>query len=379
MSLHSFQPHRLNYFAEDGRAGFNKGALDAFLYPDFKTLRVLPWKQNTAIILSDVLDYDKIPYPIYARNILKNILAAYEEENSAVRLGAEIEFYLLDGEEKPLWDGRETYSLRNQNRYAHILDKIQNALEGLEIELESLHLEYGPGQIELILKRSDPLTTADNLALARSAVQIVARENGRNATFMAQPWENESGSGLHLHQSLWRNGENLFAKEERILEEYVSGLLRLTPDFSAIYNPTCNAYKRLAAKGFVPSKISAGRDNRTVLARIITAAGGTRVEYRLSSANANPHLVAAANLISGLYGMRNNLPKSVKISDNAHEHAELGNIPSTPERAAELFEKSDIAEKYLGAEFKKVFSELVRFDIAENLKNIGEWERRRYL
>lgn len=368
-----------NYFAEDGKAGFNKGALDAFLYPDFKTIRILPWKKDTVLILSDVLDYDKTPYPIYARNILKNILIEYEKENLRPQIGAEIEFYLLDSENKPLFEGRETYSLRNQNRYSDILDKIQSTLENLGITLESMHLEYGPAQIELILKHSDPLTIADNLATARNVVQIIAREKGYNVTFMPQPWENESGSGIHLHQSLIKDGENLFAKEEQIFEKYVSGLLKLTPDFSAVYNPTVNAYKRLAAKGFVPSKISAGYDNRTVLARLVTAAGGARVEYRLASANANPYLIIAANLVSGLYGIQNDLPKTEKTADNVHEHTEFENIPQTPEQAAELLENSDIVEKYFGTEFKKVFSGLIRFDISENLKHIGEWERSRYL
>lgn len=368
-----------NYFAEDGKAGFNTGALDAFLYPDFKTICILPWKKDTALILSDVLDYDQTPYPIYARNILKNILAKYEKEHLYPQIGAEIEFYLLDSDNKPLFDGRETYSLRNQNRYSGILDKIQGSLEKLGINLESLHLEYGPAQVELILKHSDPLAIADNLAVSRNAVQIIARENGYNATFMPQPWENESGSGIHLHQSLIKDGENLFAKEEQIFEKYVSGLLTLTPDFSAVYNPTVNAYKRLSAKGFVPSKISAGYDNRTVLARLVTASGGARVEYRLASANANPYLIVAANLISGLHGIKNDLPETKKITDNCHEHTELENIPQTPQQAAELFDNSVIAEKYFGKEFKKVFSELIRFDISENLKHIGQWERSRYL
>jgi glutamine synthetase len=368
-----------NYFAETGAAGFNKGALDAFLYPDFNTIRVLPWKKDTVLILSDVMDYDRTPYPIYTRNILKNILTECEKENYTVKIGAEIEFYLLDANKNPLFNGRETYSLRNQNVYSDILDRIQNTLEDLEIELESLHLEYGPAQTELILKNSDPLAIADNLALARNAVQIIARENGYDATFMAQPWENESGSGIHLHQSLWQNGENLFAKDREILEKYVSGLLELTPEFAAVHNSTVNAYKRLAGKGFVPSKISAGYDNRTVLVRIVSAAGGTRVEYRLPSANANPHLIVAASLISGLYGIKNDLPETAKISDDAHGHAEIPNIPNTPEQAADLFENSRIVEKYFGTEFKKVFSELIRFDIAENLKYISNRERERYL
>jgi glutamine synthetase len=196
---------------------------------------------------------------------------------------------------------------------------------------------------------------------------------------MAQPWENESGSGIHLHQSLWRNGENLFMKNNALLEKYVSGLLALTPEFAAVHNPTVNAYKRLAAKGFVPSKISAGNDNRTVLTRIVNAAGGARVEYRLSSANANPYLIVAASLISGLYGIENDLPETTKISDNAHGHAELADIPKTPDQAADLFEAGTIAEKCFGAEFKKAFLELIRFDIAENLKYVSDRERERYL
>jgi glutamine synthetase len=368
-----------NYFAEAGMAGFDRGALDAFLYPDFNTIRVLPWKKDTALILSDVMDYDKSPYPIYARNILKHALTDCEREDYVVKIGAEIEFYLLGADKKPLFGGRETYSLRRQNAYSGILDKLQDTLEELGIELESLHLEYGPAQVELILKHTDPLAIADRLALARNAVQIIARESGCDATFMAQPWENESGSGIHLHQSLWRNGENLFAKDSALLEKYVSGLLALTPEFAAVHNPTVNAYKRLAAKGFVPSKICAGYDNRTVLARIVNAAGGARVEYRLSSANANPYLIVAANVVSGLYGIKNDLPETTKISDDAHKHTELPDIPRAPDRAADLFDAGATVEKHFGAEFKRVFLELLRFDIAENLKFVSDRERERYL
>ncbi|MDR0611584.1 MAG: glutamine synthetase family protein [Planctomycetaceae bacterium] len=372
------------YFSTSSFAGFEYGASDMILKPDYSTLREIPWRKGTAFVLAD-LDTDKGQrIQVAPRQILKNVLERLEKTGYTAKVGSEVEFYLLDSNKKPLFGGKETYSIGKASQYSDIIEQIQNNLEAFQIPIEAVHTEYGPGQMEVILEFSDALTNADNTVIARNAIKEIARKNGMYATFMARVWNTESGSGYHLHQSLWtkeNNGvsKNAFAEDKTILEQYSAGLLDGTRELMALCCPTVNSYKRLTDMSFAPTRVGIGYDNRTVSTRLVGYGNSTRIEQRTGAADANAYFLIAASIASGLYGLEQKLPAPEIIEGNGYFNETLPAIPRTLKDAAILFDKSEKAVEYFGKEFVEIFSELIHFDISVHDINVTDWERERYL
>jgi glutamine synthetase len=367
------------YFSTSKFAGFEYGAADMLLKPDYSTLSEIPWRKGTGFVLAD-LDIDTGErIQVAPRQVLKNVLKRLEKTGYVSKVGSEIEFYLLDKGKNPLFGGKETYSIGKASQHSDIFDQLQRGLEDFGIPLEALHTEYGPGQMELILEYSDALTNADNAVIARSAIKEIARKNGLYASFMARIWNSESGSGYHLHQSLWKDGKNAFSEDKRVLNQYAAGLLSATSEFMPLVCPTVNSYKRLSDMSFAPTRVGLGYDNRTVSTRLVGRGGSTRIEQRTGAADANAYFLIAASVASGLYGLENRLPAPEIIEGNGYYNAALEKMPRTLKDAAILFDKSEKAVEYFGKEFTEIFSELIHFDIAAHETAVTEWERERYL
>jgi glutamine synthetase len=368
------------YFSSSRFAGFEYGAADMILKPDYSTLREIPWRQGNAFVLSD-LDVDTGErIEVAPRQILKNILARLAKTGYVSKVGSELEFYLLDGNKKPLFGGKETYSIGKASVFSDIFDKIQYGLEDFGIPVEALHTEYGPGQMELILEYGDALTNADNTVIARNAIKEIARKHGLYATFMAQPWAEHSGSGYHLHQSLWtKDGRNAFAGDETVLKRYIAGILSASAEFMALVCPTVNSYKRLVDMSFAPTKVGVGFDNRTISTRLVGQGSGLRLEQRTGAADANAYLLIAASVASGLYGLENDLSEPKIIKGNGYFNEDLESLPRSLDAAARRFDESEKAVEYFGLDFVKIFSELIHFDVAAHHRAVTDWERDRYL
>jgi glutamine synthetase len=368
------------YFTTSKFAGFHHGASDMILVPDYKTLREIPWRPGIAIVLSDLYVDTGERIEVAPRQILKTVLNRLKKLGFNSKVGSEIEFYILDSDNNPLFGGKQTYSLGQAGINSAIIDQIQYNLEGLGINIEALHTEYGPGQMELILEYSDALVSADNTILARNAIKEITKKDGKNATFMAQPWVEHSGSGYHLHQSLWDDkGNNLFDTHKEILGSYSAGILKCAAEFMALVAPTVNSYKRLVEMSFAPTKVGLGYDNRTVSTRLLGSGKSTRIEQRTGSADANAYFLIAASVASGLYGLENHLPAPELIVGNGYYNDELENLPRNLTQAACKFDQSQRAVEYFGAEFVQIFSELIHFDVAAHHKMVTDWERERYL
>jgi glutamine synthetase len=368
------------YFTTSKFAGFEYGASDMTLKPDYSTLREIPWRKGVALVLSDLYVDTGELVQVAPRQILKNVLNRLAKFEYVPKVGAEVEFYLLDGDKKPLFGGKETYSLGKAGQYSDIIDQIQYGLEGLNIPLEALHTEYGPAQMELILEFSDALVSADNTIIARNAIKEIARKNGKYATFMALPWTEHSGSGFHLHQSLWsKEGANLFASDKTVQDSYSAGLLACAREFMVLVAPTVNSYKRLSDMSFAPTKVGIGYDNRTVSTRLVGRGQSSRIEHRTGSADANAYFLIAASIASGLYGLENGLPAPEAITGNGYFNDSLPNLPRTLQEASEIFDGSEKAVEYFGIDFVQIFSELIHFDVSAHHKAVTDWERDRYL
>ncbi len=356
-------------------ANFSNGFPDMVARPILSTLKRVNWREGSAFVFAELLDEHAQVVEVNPREVLKKIVKRYNDLGYRPLVGSELEFYLLDSGKKPVFDGIQCYSLYRGAELEYVIQEMRNGLEGLGIELEAFHIEYGPGQIEVIPEYGDALEMADKTVLIKNSIKEIARKHGMYASFMAKPWAQESGNGFHVHQSLWdrelRN--NYFNTDKALAESYLAGLLKHARDFMVLGSPTINDYKRFQLNSFAPTSVTWAHDNRTVATRSLLGLGnGSRFEQRTGSAAANPYLIIAASLASGLYGIENKLALPEK-----HEQ-ESSQFPKTLDAALNYFEASEAAKDYLGEKFVKLYATLGRHEVELYNAAVTDWEWNRY-
>lgn len=253
---------------------------------------------------------------------------------------------------------------------------VRNDLENFGIPIEATHVEYGPAQIEIIPEYTHPLALADNSLLIKTAVKQIAHKMGLKASFMPKIWENESGSGFHVHQSLWNEDftVNIFKTDEKLALQYLAGLVRFAPDFMVLGSPSVNAYKRLRENSFAPVTANWDDDNRTVAVRSLLGLGdSSRIEYRTGSSDGNPYLIIAASIASGIYGIEHKLelPDAEKVSF----------LPRDLRTATNLFkfiQKNEQSKEFFGENFINLYDLLKKHEAALYEQVITDWEIKRY-
>lgn len=364
-------------------ASFDNGYPDMVARPILSTFRHIPWRSGTAFVLADLYDYSAAgeEVDIAPRHVLKKVVERANRLGYRPRVGSELEFYLLDSQFKPLFEGIQCYSLYKGSTLEFVLEDIRVGLEQFGIELEALHMEYGPAQVEIIPEYTDALEMADNTVILKNAVREIARKHGLYATFMPKPWAEESGNGFHLHQSLWDlDGKaNLFHQDETLARHYLAGLLETASQFMALASPSINSYKRFIDYSFAPVNVTWDHDNRTVATRALLGLGsGSRLEHRTGSADANPYLITASNIAAGLHGIDQQLQPPGQIAANAYE-TQAERLPHTLERALDRLEESSVAREYLGNKFIDLFLIHGRHEVSLFEKAVTDWERSRYL
>lgn len=363
-------------------ASFDNGYPDLVARPDPSTFRTLPWREGTGIVLADLYSERGEILEFAPRQLLKRVMTKALQLGYRPKVGAELEFYLLDEKDNPAYDGIQCYSLPNGEALDPALKDIELMLEAAGIEIEASGTEYGPAQAEINLTYGDALAVADATLLFKNAVKQIARRHGLKATFMAKPWENESGSSFHVHQSLWSidGTTNLFAEDEALAHRVLAGLLATASELAALGAPNVNSYKRFQAESFAPTNISWGHDNRTVSARALLDAGSSsRLEQRSGSADANPYLIIAANIAAGLHGIAGELSPSGHVDGNGYAAAEAVSLPSTLGAALDLLAASSVAREAFGDEFVDLYVAIGRHDMDAHHSVVTDWERRRYL
>lgn len=363
-------------------ASFDNGYPDLVARADVSTLKLVPWRTGVAWVIADLYTEHGEIHEVAPRHVLKRVIASAEELALRPKIGPELEFYLLDEELNPLYGGIQCYSTSHAAGLADVLDEITTTLESVGIEVEAAGTEYGPAQIEINLGYADALTAADNVLYFKTAVREIARKHGHVATFMAKPWATESGSSFHLHQSLWSvDGEtNLFDGDEKLGASYLAGLQSTARDFQAVVAPTVNAYKRFVEESFAPVNVTWGVDNRTAATRTLLGEGSaSRLEQRTGSADANPYLIAAANLAAGLHGVRNELTPGNATSDDAYASRTAERLPATLRDALDALESSAVPRQALGDAFLDAFITIERHEVAIWERAVTDWERDRYL
>ncbi|MFI8829211.1 glutamine synthetase family protein [Streptomyces sp. NPDC053431] len=366
------------------------GDIDAI--PDLASFRLAGWLDRTGVVLCDYQRRDGSPVIYSARQVLRRVVRAAEKLGYSIKIGPELEFYLFQGttsiqstrEIKNIASDPSAYSILRGVLDQDFLLPLCRNLERSGIPVERFNPEGGIGQYEINLAYSDPLEAADRAFLFKEAVRVSAMQDGKIATFMAKPIAQGFGSSFHVHQSLWsETRENMFddatsAGLSQWARSYIGGTLETLEDFTCLFAPTVNSYKRLVPYSAAGTSATWGRENRTAGIRVITGRkGGTRIELRTAGADANPYLVIAAAISGGLHGVTEKIDPPIETIGDAYQQAST-NIPKSLELATERLSTSQVAAKYLGEDFVRYFAQTRRWEAQKYQAAVTDWEISRY-
>ena len=374
---------------------------DMLLYPDPDSFVIYPWSSGegkTARLICDVYGADGTPFEGCPRNTLRRVIREAEEMGYTLEVGPEAEFFLFHTDE----EGHPTVATNDNGGYFDLgpVDRGEDArrdmcltLEQMGFEVEASHHEAAPGQHEIDFKYSDALTTADNVMTFKMVVRFIAQQYGLHATFMPKPIAGIAGSGMHLNQSVFRDGKNVFYDPQdphQLSPEayhYMGGLLEHAPAVTAITNPLVNSYKRLIAGYEAPVYIAWSFRNRSPLIRIPSKRGqGTRLELRSPDPSCNPYLALAVTLKAGLDGIRKKTQPPAPVNRNIFDMTDCERekecircLPGNLKEAMEALDKDSLIRNALGRHIDSRYREAKRIEWKKYKTQISQWELDQYL
>jgi glutamine synthetase len=374
--------------------GGSDGDPDGNALPLAGTLTHVPWaKSPTAQVMCAMREFGtREPLWFDQRVILENLIAECRSHGIRAVVACELEFYLVDqyrseqGQLKLAPSPRTrtapnrpaNLSLEAIEEQADFLIQIEAAAAAQGVPLAGTVAEYGMGQYEVNLRHvSDALLAADHAVLLRRLVRGVARANGMDATFMAKPFKDQPGSGLHVHISLIDEAnENRFAGAagEPLLSQAIGGMQSLMFDSMGLFAPNFNSFRRFHGP-FVPNTASWGRNNRSVAFRVPAACGpDTRIEHRVAGADASPHLVVAAVLAGVLHGISHKLAPVTPAAQGRVLAARDPSFPRTLWHALDRLEASEPLSMYFPRRYLEAYAQLKRGECETLLEDISARE-----
>jgi len=376
-------------------SSWEKGYGDFVLRPDFSTLRAVPWHPASALVLCDVLWHDGTPVHQSPRQILQAQVRRATELGFQALAGTELEFMVFEDTFDAAWDAgyrgltpsnryNVDYSIMGTSRVEPLLRDIRNAMTTAGMVVESAKGECNLGQHEIAFKYADVLTTADNHSIYKTAAKEIAAAHGKSLTFMAK-YDEREGNSCHIHLSLrGLDGSPVFADDRaadrsgrsRLFRQFVAGVLATMREFTLLYAPNINSYKRYAAGSFAPTAVAWGEDNRTCSVRVVGSGLGLRLENRVPGGDVNPYLALAGMIAGGLHGVEADLPLEPAFTGNAYL-ADRSRIPGTLAEARTEFASSQIARAALGDEVVDHYVNAADVELAAFNGAVTDWERRR--
>jgi glutamine synthetase len=352
---------------------FDEGDRDMLMWPISGSMVRIPWMEvPSAQYIAAVHDLDGTPHYADPRNALEAIVNRFKGELKMTPVGAvELEFFLMDRESAMAGRPTAPKSLINEHRPQHYqayylqdLDDFGPFFKDLYafcdaqgLPAKTLISEYAPGQMEIVLRhRSDVLKACDEAIMLKRLIKATAERHGLAATFMAKPYSEWTGSGMHVHVSLADDaGNNLFAAEDpahnQLLLHAIGGLKAAMAESMLIFAPNANSYRRFRRNSYAPVSASWGINNRTVSLRIPAgAANACHIEHRPSGADANPYLVMAAILAGMHYGITEQADPGAPVNGNGYERR-AKYIPGNWFDAIDAFWRASILKEYFGKPF----------------------------
>jgi len=336
---------------------------------------------------------------ICPRGILRKVIKRAHDMGLEVFSGFEYEFFVFNETShsireknyrklQPLAPAEFGYSVIRNTVESETYNEILKLSEEMDFKIEGLHEETGPGVLEAAIAYSDALTSADNASLFKTFTKISLQKNNKIATFMARWSEDYPGQSGHIHLSIKdSNGTAVFYDNNdknnmsETMYHFIAGQQQLMPEFLAMIAPTINSYRRLIPGFWAPTEASVGVDNRTCAIRIIPGNEKTqRLEYRIAAADANPYIILAAVIASGLWGIENKLSIDSMVKGNAYDQVfpEQLKLPTNLWEAAQKLKSSDVARDYFGDTFVDHYVASREWEEREFRKHISQWELDRY-
>ncbi|WP_243076223.1 glutamine synthetase family protein [Microbacterium sp. SS28] len=376
----------------DGYAmsSWEKGYGDMMLLSDPATLRRIPWLPGSALVFADLAWEGGAPVVQSPREILKAQRARLAERGLVAYSGTELEFIVFDETYRDAWakgyrdlkpstDYNVDYDLLASGRLEPLLRDIRLSMDGAGLYTEGVKGECNLGQQEIAFRYAEVLETADQHTLYKSGAKAIADAHGKAITFMAKFNERE-GNSCHIHLSVRSDdGDTVMAGDgshgfSPLMEHWIAGILATLREFTLLYAPTINSYKRFARGSFAPTGVAWGVDNRTCALRVIGHGASLRVENRVPGGDVNPYLGIAAIIAGGLHGIENELPLPDPLAGNAYTSG-VDHLPTTLREAAQLFADSAIARTAFGDEMVEHYLNQARVEVEAYDAAVTDWER----
>jgi glutamine synthetase len=402
---------------------------------DLETLRLLPHLPGTAMVQCDLVTLEHAPVAQSPRTILATQLARAAELGYVALAGTELEFIAFHTPYEEAWTSgyrdlvplnqyNVDYSVLGTSRAESLLRAIRNHMYGAGMDVESAKGECNLGQHEIGFLYAEAMTTADNHAVYKTAAKEIAAQQGKSITFMAK-YDEREGNSCHIHLSLrGTHGETVFWSSNRpeegsrpelvegpstssghgsrrtepvegsrpepvegsrpepvegrtpLYDHFLAGLLATMADFTLLYAPNINSYKRFAAGSFAPTTIAWGQDNRTCALRVVGSGAGARVENRVPGGDVNPYLALAAMVAGGLYGIEHELELPPELTGNAYTSG-LPTVPRTLREARDAFAGSAVAHEVFGDDVVQHYTHMADVELTAFDAAVTDWELRR--
>ncbi|MGC3001087.1 glutamine synthetase family protein [Streptomyces sp. G35A] len=375
-------------------SSWERGYGDFAMHPDLATLRRVPWNEGTAMVIADLAWDDGTPVAAAPRQILRRQLERLAGLGLTAQAGTELEFIVFKDTYEQAWDAgyrgltpanryNIDYSILGTGRIEPLLRRIRNDMAGAGLTVESAKGECNPGQHEIVFRYDEALVTCDQHAVYKTGAKEIAAQEGVSITFMAKYNERE-GNSCHIHLSLAdADGTNAMAGSAQdpggmsdVMRHFLAGQLAALREFSLLYAPHINSYKRFQPGSFAPTAVAWGPDNRTCALRVVGHGGSLRFENRLPGGDVNPYLAVAGMVAAGLHGVEQKLELPEPCSGNAYT-AGFAHVPTTLREAAELWEGSAIAEAAFGREVVAHYRNMARVEVDAFDAAVTDWELRR--
>lgn len=372
-------------------SSWSNGYGDFAMRPDLATLRRIPWHEGTAMVMADLAWEDGSPVAAAPRQILRRQLERLAGHGLTAHVGTELEFIVFKDTYEQAWDRNYRdltpvnqynidYSVLGTGRIEPLLRRIRNEMRGAGLTVESAKGECNPGQHEIVFRYDEALVTCDQHAVYKTGSKEIAAQEGVALTFMAKFNERE-GNSCHIHLSLQdADGRSVMAGEDGtmspVMRQFLAGQLAALRDFSLLYAPNINSYKRFQPGSFAPTAVAWGHDNRTCALRVVGHGRSMRFENRLPGGDVNPYLAVAGLVAAGLHGIERGLELPEACEGNAYT-AGYDQVPTTLRDAAALWEESDVAREAFGDEIVAHYRNMARVELEAFDAAVTDWELRR--
>src|SRR6478735_1710585 len=376
----------------DGYAmsSWERGYGDMMLLSDPATLRRIPWHPGSALVMADLAWESGDPVVQSPRDILKRQRSRLAERGLVAYAGTELEFIVFDDSYRDAWargyrdltpstDYNVDYDLLASGRLEPLLRDIRLSMDGAGMYCEGVKGECNFGQQEIAFRYAEVLETADQHAIYKNGAKTIAGNHGKALTFMAKFNERE-GNSCHIHLSVRSEaGDAVMAGDgdhgfSPLMGHWIAGILATLREFTLLYAPTINSYKRYAKGSFAPTGVAWGVDNRTCALRVIGRGSSLRVENRVPGGDVNPYLGLSAIIAGGLHGIEQELELPDPITGNAYTSG-VDHLPTTLREAAQLFSESAIARAAFGDEMVDHYLNQARIEIEAYDAAVTDWER----